>query len=316
MIPRILKTTLVLIIIGAIFYSVYAVFGGKWGIIYNEYFSCKKPILYSIGSFDERFGISIEDFKEYLREAESMWEKSVDKNLFIFEPDDTKGDDLKVNLIYDYRQEATAKLKALGITVSDTKRSYDTLKSKYQTMQRDYLKLNGEYESKSKSFETKQKEYNKEVEDWNSKGGAPADVYKELNARALALKDELSALNDIEGDLNKKVDDINALVTVINRLAKTLNLNATELNTIGQKTRGEEFTQGEYKSSAEGREINIYEFSTEAKLVRVLTHEFGHALGLGHVDDPQAVMYRLNESKNEKLTKDETDALKLLCKIK
>lgn len=91
------------------------------------------------------------------------------------------------------------------------------------------------------------------------------------------------------------------------------------LNSIGQ-SRGEEFTEGEYKSEYKSgvyeQEIDIYEFSTKAKLRRVLAHELGHALGLDHVEDPKAIMYRLNQGTNDTLTKDDLAELKTYCNIK
>ncbi|MGO9139739.1 MAG: matrixin family metalloprotease, partial [Syntrophales bacterium] len=44
-----------------------------------------------------------------------------------------------------------------------------------------------------------------------------------------------------------------------------------------------------------------------------LAHEFGHALGLKHNDNPQAIMYRLMQSDSLNLAPDDIAALKERC---
>ena len=50
------------------------------------YFSeCDKPFTYKIGSVDPKFGVSEDEFLNYTKQAEDVWEKSEIKNLYEFD---------------------------------------------------------------------------------------------------------------------------------------------------------------------------------------------------------------------------------------
>ncbi|MDO8492225.1 MAG: matrixin family metalloprotease [bacterium] len=272
---------------------------------------CSRPIIYSVGTFDERFGLSKDDFLSTIKRAESIWEKPIGLNLF---EGKTNGN-LKINLIYDYRQSATEKLQTLGIVVGSTRASYDELKAKYSSLQTSYLKDKTDFESQLATFKSRQSAYNKEVSYWNTRRGAPKVQYDAIQAEKKYLQSEADEINRLQDNLNAEVDNINALVSNLNRLAKELNLNVATFNQVGA-TRGEEFEEGLYKSGPDGQSINVYQYENENKLLRVLAHEFGHALGVEHLDDPKAIMYKLNQGTNEKLTASDVLALKTLCHVK
>ena len=280
----------------------------KLGIINRP---CEKPITYILGTFDTQFGISKKYFLSALSDAEIIWEKPFGKELFNFQEDGI----LKVNLIYDYRQDATSKLASLGIAVKDTRASYDTLKIKFTELKIKFTTAENDYNERAQNFDIKKKTYEQQVEYWNMQGGAPRKEYDQLQLEKSLLDTQSSQLQILQKQINEIVSEINALVVVLNRLANILNISVEKYNTIGA-SRGESFEEGVYQKNGINEEIDVYEFSNREKLVRVLAHELGHALGLPHVDDPKAIMYKLNQGHNQILTDADLVALKIKCQTK
>lgn len=308
---KLLKIIIPIIVLGVSAYFFRAQIFNLWSQLNTSFFPCAQPISYSIGSFDKKFGISKNQFLNALNKAEQIWEKPINKDLFVYKADGN----LKINLIYDYRQEATVKLQKLGLVINDDKASYEALKLKYKALQTAYNQKKVFFQSQLAIFEGHKNTYETEIAYWNKRGGATPQAYAKLTDAKTALDTELIQLNKLQDELNADVDNINAMIEVLNRLATSLNIDAGQFNQTNQ-ARGDEFEEGLYQSGPDGQKINIYQFDNTDKLARVLTHELGHALGLDHLENSKAIMYRLNQGTNTKLTADDITVLKMRCKIK
>ncbi len=273
-----------------------------------KFVPCRSPITYSLGAIDTRFGISREALVANLKEAEAIWEKPSSKDLFEYR---REGGDLVVNLVYDYRQQASDKIASVGIQIDKSRASFDALKAQYNSLSSRIATEKIALESSSAAYDSRQRAYNAEVAKWNRQGGAPPTEYDHLQAEKTALSADAQRLKAMESKVNADIDTLNAMRTSLNQLITRLNLNVEKYNQAGAA--GGEFEEGLYVSTAGAQRIDIYEYSNHAELVRVLAHELGHALGLDHVADAEAIMYKVNQGKKLALTKDDITELNAVC---
>src|SRR3989344_4310328 len=115
------------------------------------------------------------------------------------------------------------------------------------------------------------------------------DVFKKLDAEFSVFKNEY----------DRRVS-INALTNELNKLLKERNIKAAEYNKVAESYNQKynhnlEFNQAEYT----GKEINIYQFNNKKDLILALTHEFGHALGMDHVENAKSIMYYITGTDTE-----------------
>ena len=244
---------------------------------------CPIPIEYRLGIVDPSFGLEAAEARASIAEAAQLWEAALDSELFTYNDEA----DFTINFVFDERQEVAdaqtadqERLDEIAVTNESFRLQIAQLQTTYEVQESEFVLERNEYDAELQI-------YNDRVRQVNDRGGAASEIYDELEAERVRLENISTGLRTQGESLNGLAEQLNQLSTEGNRLIDTYNQEVLAYN--AQYGESHEFTQGDYQ----GGEINVYKFSDNNELVSVLAHEFGHALGISHVEEPEALMYYL-----------------------
>lgn len=229
-----------------------------YGFLYFSY--CDEPVTYKIGKVDDRFGVTEEAVLTDLKKGADIWNIAYKKPLLSYDPEAS----LTVSLIYDDRQRTLIEMHKKEAQVVESRDVLDAILIDV-AQERDLL--NSEIEA-----------LNAKVAYWNSRGGAPEGDYEELNNKRNNLQAQIELLNRRTATVNTQIASYNReLATYINYV--------DEYNNVLQKSPEEGLYNGVNNT------IDIYFYDSQVNFVHTAAHEFGHALGLDHIESKDSVMH-------------------------
>lgn len=247
---------------------------------------CSSSIKVMLGEVDERFQISREELEGEVREAADFWSDAIGQPVVVY--DDQEG--IPIHFIYEDQQELTDQERELRERIERADDYVVSLERGLRQKERVYQQETAAYEVDSSSLARRIDQLNQWVRKVNDKGGFNEDELRQYHYRKQGVDQSAENLEDKQQWLVEYGFEISELVVEINRLIEEKNQLIDEYNV---RFSGVHYlTQGVYEWNATDRVIQVLQFGGREELKLVLAHEIGHALGIDHLEDENAVMYR------------------------
>lgn len=235
---------------------------------------------YSIAEVDPRFGVSHEQVKQLAIQATDIWKMGTGQDYFVYDPDAQ----LKVRLIYDERQDESNQRRVQLSQLDAKEQTWKAKNSELEQQQRQLTQELSLLKNREQSLEQQRLNFQNQTIAWTQQGRLTIEQQHSLEQGRQRLRQYALDLEQQNNRYNQAVQNYNQLVAKLNQMDRQIGQSIDQFN---QRFQPRLFDKGQFN----GREILVYEFESEDDLRVTLAHEFGHALGLKHHDDPYALMY-------------------------
>ena len=262
-----------------------------------QQYLCQTPVLWKIGELDPAFDLSYADAEDAALRASAQWNEALGREVFRYD----SIDGFAINFRYDERQQQMLQQALLQRNVD----RYDhTINQRLAGLQQD----NNRLQQRLQQFDADKQQLTADLQRFEQK-------VRQGNSDRHNLQQEQQQLTRRQQQLQQQADELNAQQQRLQRDQQYLNGTINDRNALIPDSTPDTLAAevGLMEIQHKHRTMTIFAYKTQADLELTLTHEFGHALGVGHIPELASVMHFAINPEQKGLTAEDIAAVKTQC---
>lgn len=260
---------------------------------------CVEQIYYSLGTLDDRHGLSKTEYLNVFKDAEDDFESTYGKNILShYEGSESPQNVVRYNITFD--PAIQAKINSLESFVSenaDLHEKIDGLLEEHAALEKEYEKVQKEYEvfsNEYKIFSDKQSEYNRKYEDGSI-------TFEELEVYQDKKREMYEETRVMRSQVNELQEQVTAKAIEANTNIKEDKLLRSSFEEIDQDSLGRAL---KYIRTPFSYDITVLYFSDKKHLQSLISSSFHSILDEQGADGVQFDLV-MKENNNESIDKDD-----------
>ncbi|MDX1679027.1 matrixin family metalloprotease, partial [Arsukibacterium sp.] len=258
---------------------------------------CQTPVLWRIGELDPAFALTAEQAEQAGHQAATAWNNAAGTALFRY--DSVNG--FPINFHYDQRQQQMLQQAMLQRNIA----RYD---SNIELRAAELAQQSKQLQQRQREFAEQNQQFAADIATFNQQAASASQ------ADLAALEQQQRRLQHREQQLQQQAAELNEQQERLQRQQFYLNDTVADRNALLTEQPAPGVAEvGLMEINNNKRRMTIFAYSTPATLQMTIAHEFGHALGLGHIDNINALMHPALNPLQTGPTADDIAALKQQC---
>jgi len=259
---------------------------------------CQLPLSYRLAAIDSAFDLSPQDARQQIDTAAQLWNQAAGRTLFI--ADASNG--FPIRFVYDERQQ---RLLESSLLLRNLQR-YD---QRITEQQQDFNARLSDFQQRQQHFSAQDQALAADIGSFNQRASqADSAVAAELGREQAALlsrqKEHALQAEQLEAEQQRLQSQQQMLNDMINE----------RNNMLPTEPVGNALAEvGVLEQRGSQRQMTIFAYKDRHSLQLTLLHEFGHALGIGHLDNPTAVMHAALTGQQDQLSAADLAAFEKIC---